>query len=66
MKTRFNLCTTRESCCMRKGERRAVTTWEAELRQSGSQKKIIIIIRMNSLVQLLLQMRGGEPELLSV
>ena len=46
--TGFGLCTTRESCCMRKGERRAVTTWEADLRQSGSQKKIIIIIRMNS------------------
>jgi hypothetical protein len=33
---------------MRKGERRAVTTWEAEQRQSGGQKKLTIIIRMNS------------------
>ena len=30
------------------GVRRAATTWEAESRQSGSQKEIIIITRMNS------------------
>jgi hypothetical protein len=33
---------------MRKGERRAATTREAETRQFGGQKKLTIIIRMNS------------------
>ena len=65
-KTVSGLCIIRESCCMRKGERRAAITWEMERRQFGGQKKLTIITRMSSLVQLLLRMRSGEPELLSV